>query len=104
MAAIAAQITIEIALALPEEQLLVEVTLDAGVTVAGATTMPDVVAQLAGHDVASMPVGIWGHLVDRDRVLKHGDRLEFYRPLQIDPRDMRRKLAQSGRTMGPAGK
>jgi putative ubiquitin-RnfH superfamily antitoxin RatB of RatAB toxin-antitoxin module len=32
-------------------------------------------------------------------VLSAGDRVEIYRPLQLDPRDARRRLAALGQTM-----
>ncbi|MBW2472464.1 MAG: RnfH family protein, partial [Deltaproteobacteria bacterium] len=36
---------------------------------------------------------------DRGRRLTDGDRVELYRPLEIDPREARRQLAEAGRTM-----
>jgi putative ubiquitin-RnfH superfamily antitoxin RatB of RatAB toxin-antitoxin module len=36
-------------------------------------------------------------------VLSAGDRVEIYRPLQMDPREARRRLAALGQTMGKAG-
>jgi hypothetical protein len=51
-------------------------------------------------DLANCQAGIWGKPVGRDHRLKDGDRLELYRPLLMDPREARRKLAADGRSMG----
>lgn len=47
-----------------------------------------------GWDVADdAPVGIWGKVQSRDRILRDGDRVEIYRPLEADPKLARRKRA-----------
>jgi len=38
-------------------------------------------------------VGVFGKLVSLDRRLAHGDRVEIYRPLAIDPKEARRRRA-----------
>ena len=58
---------------------------------------------LAGRedlDVAALGVAVFGRLVDRDRPLEDGDRVEVLRPLPQDPKLRRRRLAQQGGTMG----
>lgn len=49
-------------------------------------------AGLAAEDFAGR-VGIYGKLVEPSQLLRDGDRIELYRPLQIDPKDARRKRA-----------
>jgi hypothetical protein len=39
---------------------------------------------------APWKVGVWGQLRTLDHVLRDRDRVEIYRPLQIDPKDARR--------------
>lgn len=41
------------------------------------------------------PLGVWGKQVSPDTVLKDGDRVEIYRPLSIDPKEARRRLAEA---------
>ncbi|XBC44588.1 MAG: RnfH family protein [Buchnera aphidicola (Schlechtendalia peitan)] len=36
-------------------------------------------------------VGIYGNIVNLSDFIKNGDRIEIYRPLLIDPRELRRK-------------
>ena len=45
-------------------------------------------------EIASLPVGIFSKTVSRDTIVKPGDRIEFYRPLLIDPKEKRRQRAQ----------
>ncbi|MDP3559308.1 MAG: RnfH family protein [Legionellaceae bacterium] len=45
-------------------------------------------------ETQSLAVGIYGLPVDRSQLLKNHDRIEIYRPLQLDPKDRRRKNAK----------
>jgi hypothetical protein len=45
-------------------------------------------------DVATVPVGIFGRRVERDRILTDGDRVEIYRPLVADAKEARRRRAR----------
>ena len=50
-------------------------------------------SEAGGPNKAGAPdgVGIWGRKVDRETVLRDGDRLELYRPLRVDPKVARRE-------------
>ena len=93
-------IEVEVVFALPERQELLPVTLPAGSTVGDAIEASGIADRFADHDLSSCRQGVWGRLVDRDRLLEDGDRVEIYRPLRIDPREARRKLAAEGKSMG----
>ena len=45
-------------------------------------------------ELFDFPVGIFSKIVSRDTLVTPGDRLEFYRPLQIDPKEKRRMRAK----------
>lgn len=96
------KIEVEVAFALPDRQLLAAVELSEGATVAEAIEASRLAEQFPAANVESLPVGIWGRVTARDRVLADGDRVEIYRPLQIDPREARRQLARAGKTMRTA--
>jgi len=70
----------------------VPITLEAGATVADALHTSGV------HDshpeTKGMAVGIFAKQVSYDTVVKAGDRIEIYRPLQIDPKENRRQRAR----------
>lgn len=50
------------------------------------------------HPVDSSHVGVFGQRCHPDRVLQDGDRIELYRPLTADPKEVRRKLAKIERS------
>ena len=52
-------------------------------------------SQLAKHTQLPEPlqIGIFGQKVDLNYVLQFGDRVEIYRALTINPKDIRRKRA-----------
>lgn len=93
-------VKIEIVFALPEQQELIELSVDAGTTVAQAISMSAFAGRFPQHDIDACEVGVWGNVVPRTAVLQDGDRVEIYRPLRMDPREARRQLALQGRTMG----
>ena len=93
------EISVEVVFALPQRQMLVDVTLEEGATLADAIEKSGLTAQFPGEQIESLPTGVWGRPVDRNHVLRDGDRVEIYRPLEIEPREARRRLAEAGRTM-----
>jgi putative ubiquitin-RnfH superfamily antitoxin RatB of RatAB toxin-antitoxin module len=81
---------VEIAFALPERQELLEVDVEVGATVDDVITASDLCGLFPGQDFAALQAGIWGKVVARDQVVREGDRVELYRPLEIDPKEARR--------------
>lgn len=92
-------IDVEVVFALPERQALIEVPVPAGATVADAIVASGIRTRFPGVALDELDVGIWGRVVDRDKILEAGDRIELYRALEIDPKEARRQLAAAGRTM-----
>ena len=88
-----ATLNIEIVYALPARVFRWRVAVAEGSSVDDAlAAAPLAEAGLAAEDVAGR-VGIFGKLVELSRALRDGERIEIYRPLQIDPKDARRKRA-----------
>jgi putative ubiquitin-RnfH superfamily antitoxin RatB of RatAB toxin-antitoxin module len=48
------------------------------------------VLQRQGLRLQQVQAGIWGRLQGLDTVLRERDRVELYRPLQVDPKEARR--------------
>jgi putative ubiquitin-RnfH superfamily antitoxin RatB of RatAB toxin-antitoxin module len=92
-------IEIEVVFALPEKQSLQTLRIEAGVTVGGVIEKSGLLAAFPDQSLAEMTLGVWGREVEKSRIVKAGDRIEIYRPLQLDPREARRQLALIGRTM-----
>lgn len=92
-------IIVEVVAGLPRRQVLVELELSPGATVADAIESSRILKRFPDIDPAETTFGVWGRVVEPDRALKDGDRVEVYRPLAMDPRDARRQLALAGKTM-----
>lgn len=88
-----ATITVEVVFALPERQELVQVTIEVGATVSDAIAKSGLARKFPQVRFDDLQTGIWGRIVPREQPLNDGDRVEFYRPLERDPRDARRILA-----------
>ena len=90
---------VEVVFALPGKQSLQTVLVEDGATVAQVIAKSGLTETFPNLRVAELTLGVWGREVEKDRVVKAGDRIEIYRPLKLDPREARRQLALTGRTM-----
>ena len=97
-------IDVEVAYANPDRQLIVPVSVPLGTTAEEAVELSGIYGQFQEIDSADLVLGIFGKRAKGDRVLQQGERVEIYRPLQADPRDVRRQLAEQGKTMGRSRK
>ncbi len=84
---------VEVVFALPGRQLLRSVELPVGSTVADAIRRSDLASEFPGIDLDGLQAGVWGTPTERGRRLQDGDRVELYRPLEMDPREARRLKA-----------
>lgn len=87
-------IQVEVAFALPDKQRIVKLDVPSGTTALQAVSMSqldEVFEELVvGPDIK---LGVWGKAVTGDRVLATGERVEIYRPLLIDPKEVRKARA-----------
>jgi putative ubiquitin-RnfH superfamily antitoxin RatB of RatAB toxin-antitoxin module len=88
------EICVTVVYAEPDRATEVELRLAEGATVAHALDRA-AGAGLDAPDLARAPVGIFGKRCARDAVVKNGDRIEIYRRLIADPKDARRRRAES---------
>jgi putative ubiquitin-RnfH superfamily antitoxin RatB of RatAB toxin-antitoxin module len=101
---VSTQIKVEVVYATPENQVLLPVILPADSTVADALFESGLPQQFSQVDFDQLQAGIWGNTVTREHALADGDRVEIYRPLELDPKEARRQLASLGLTMGQSAK
>ena len=94
------EIAVEVVYALPEEQALIALRVAEGTTAIQAVRQSGIEQRFPGLDASTSALGVFGHKVDHDLVLEDGDRVEIYRPLKADPKEVRRQLAKLGKTMG----
>lgn len=83
-----------VAIALAQRQEVIELKLPEGSTVAAALAAADLAARAPELDLQRARCGIWSKPCERDTVLRDGDRVEVYRPLQADPKAKRRERAR----------
>ena len=93
-------ISVEVACALPEKQLIIRLEVPHGTGARAAVELSALQEEFPQLDIRHCAIGVFGEVVKEDHLLKQHDRVEVYRPLINDPRDTRRKLAAQGSTMG----
>ncbi|PYC28207.1 RnfH family protein [Pseudomonas alcaligenes] len=88
-------ISVEVVYALAERQKLLRLSVPVGTTVREAALRSRLDEHFPGLDLASAPLGIFGKAVARpeERVLEEGERVEIYRPLIADPKEVRKQRA-----------
>ena len=96
-------IAVEVAYARPDEQLILEVEVAAGSTLLQAVEKSGILERFPEINPAAMKVGIFGKLKKPDQVLQAGDRVEIYRPLIADPKQVRKQRAAEGKQMKKGG-
>ena len=99
----AESLSIEIAYALPQKQELVQLKLPAGSTVQQAIEASGLKQKHPEIDLAKNKVGVFGKLSKLDTPLRDRDRVEIYRPLIADPKEVRKKRAEEGKVMKKGG-
>lgn len=90
---------IEVVYALPERQCLLAVTVDAACSALEAVRRSGILDEFPEIDLNGAVLGIWGRVFeDAAAALRDGDRIEIYRPLQIDPKAVRQARAEARAT------
>jgi putative ubiquitin-RnfH superfamily antitoxin RatB of RatAB toxin-antitoxin module len=88
---------VEAVFALPDRQQLVTLELGDGASVADALQASGFGHKFPDTDFENLQCGVWGRIVSLSHRLQDGDRVEFYRALERDPREARRELAKAQR-------
>ena len=91
------KIKIELAYALPRAQTVIQVEIAAGATAKEAVEASGVLQKHPDIDLGKNKLGVFVKLVNPDTMLRDRDRVEIYRALKADPKEIRRKRAQEGK-------
>jgi len=88
-------IRIEVVYALADRQKLLSLSVPCGTTVRQAAERSGMAVHFPGLDLASCPLGIFGKALAKPEewVLEEGERVEIYRPLIADPKEVRKQRA-----------
>jgi putative ubiquitin-RnfH superfamily antitoxin RatB of RatAB toxin-antitoxin module len=95
---------IEVVYARPDTQLILEVDAPAEASIEEIIKVSGIMEKFPEIDLAENKVGIFGKLTKlNNNALRDGDRIEIYRKLIADPKEVRRKRAAEGKKMKKGG-
>ena len=92
-------IKVEVAYALPHQQALIALDVPSGTTMFQAAEMSRIVDRFPEIDLENADMGVFGKVErsPRERELQAGERVEIYRPLIADPKEVRKKRAEEAK-------
>ncbi len=85
------RIQVEIAYASQDRHIVLALELHAGASVLEAIQEAGLLANFPEIDLTTNKVGIFGNIVALETILQNADRVEIYRPLVCDPKELRRR-------------
>lgn len=87
------RLRIEVAHGGEEEVVVLPLEVAPGTTVARAVEQSGILERFPSIDSRDYKAGIFGRHVSPETLVSDGDRVEIYRPLKADPKDVRRRRA-----------
>jgi len=97
------KIAVEVAYALPDSQVIIPVKVDMSMTIEEIIHHSGILETYPDIDLQTNKVGVFGKLAKLSSTLREGDRIEIYRPLIADPKEVRRQRAAAGKVMKKGG-
>lgn len=99
----AESIQVEVTYAKPERQDIISLKLPEGSTIQQVIEASGLLQRNPEIELAKAKVGIYGKLSRMDTVVRARDRVEIYRPLIADPKEVRKQRAAEGKVMKKGG-
>ncbi|MGL1958695.1 MAG: RnfH family protein [Colwellia sp.] len=97
-------IQVEVVYGLAHKQKLLVLPVSAGTTVEQAIIESGILALFSEIDLSMNKVGIWNKAVKLSDTVNDLDRIEIYRPLIADPKEVRKRRAEKAKLEGRADK
>lgn len=98
------QLHIEVVYGVPNKQELLSVVVPENTTVEQAIVESGILSLFPDIDLNVNKVGVWNRTVKLSEVLRDTDRIEIYRPLIADPKEVRKRRAEKAKEEGRADK
>jgi len=98
------KLEIEVSYGLSDRQKLLSLTVDDGITVEQAITESGIMLLFPDIDLKVNKVGVWNKAVKLSELVQNLDRIEVYRPLIADPKEVRKRRAEKAKLEGRADK
>lgn len=96
-------LNVEVIYATPERQEVVSLALPEGSTAGQAIEASALLGKYPEIDLSKNKIGIYAKLAKVDTTLRDRDRVEIYRPLIADPKEVRKQRAAEGKAMKKGG-
>ncbi len=97
------KIPVEVAYALPDKQEIVMLEVEPGTTAREAVLRCGLERHFPGMDLEGSKLGIFGKAIKDAQVLRAGDRVEVYRELIADPKEVRTRRAAEAKARRESG-
>ena len=97
------KIQVQVAYALPDRQDIVTIELPEGASAQQAVESSGLLQKHPEIDLARNKLGVFAKLVKADQILRGRDRVEIYRALIADPKEVRRQRAAEGKVLKKGG-
>lgn len=92
--------TVEVVYALLHTQMIFHVEVENQTTIKQAIIKSGILNQYPEINLSENKVGIYNQIRKLDDIVNAGDRIEIYRPLIADPKEVRRKRAEKQKNAG----
>jgi putative ubiquitin-RnfH superfamily antitoxin RatB of RatAB toxin-antitoxin module len=96
-------IRVEIAYARSDEQTIIPIEVPEGTTLEQAILRSRIQERFPEIQLQTAKVGVFGKLSKLSAAARSGDRVEIYRPLLADPKEVRKKRAAEGKRTRKGG-
>lgn len=97
------KIKVEVAYATKEKQLILTVEMTKNDTIKDAIVASGIVVDFPEIDLDVNKVGVFSKIAKLDTLINDKDRIEIYRQLIADPKEVRKQRAASGKRMSKGG-
>ena len=97
---VSTKINVDVIYALPKEQITFTVNLEQGATAQQAIEASGILVKYPEIELNKNKLGIYSRLIKLDTVVEDGERVEIYRPLTADPKEMRKRRAKKAKEDG----
>jgi len=97
---ISKKIQVEVAYALPDKQMIIPLLVEEGCSLYDAAKASGIADKFPGLNLETSDMGVFGkgEKDPKAAILKAGDRVEIYRPLIADPKEVRKKRADAAKS------
>ena len=98
-----AKILVEVVFALPDEQTLLAFEVDEGIKAEAVIHQSGILEKYPEIDLEMQKIGLFGKIITLNHTVREKDRIEIYRPLIADPKEVRKKRAAEGKKLKKGG-